>query len=79
MFSSPFVDEDQTYFVRHAGKCFVTVLIIVKFMATKFMATKISKVVTYDEGLQPIKLHNSTIMWWCEVTWQIKKLYLHFQ
>ena len=22
MFSSPFVDKDQTYFIRHADKCF---------------------------------------------------------
>ena len=41
------------------------------------MSTKLGKVVTYNEELLLIKLVNSTITWFCEVTWQISTLYLY--
>ena len=34
------------------------------------MVTKLGRVVTYDKGLPLIKVHNRSIRWFCEVTWQ---------
>ena len=37
-------------------------------------ATKVSGVVTYYEGLPPIKAHGPLITWSCEITWQTKNI-----
>ena len=42
------------------------------------MATKLDRMVTYHEELPPIKLHERLIKWYCEITWQTKKLYLYY-
>ena len=38
------------------------------------MATKLGRVVTYDEETSPIMSDDPLIMWSCEVTWQIETL-----
>ena len=39
---------------------------------TVYLATKHSRMVTYSDGLVPIKWHDPLIMWYCEITWQTK-------
>ena len=36
------------------------------------VATKLGKLVTYYEGLSPIKSHDPFITWSCKITWQTK-------
>ena len=36
------------------------------------MATKFGRMVTYLDGLLPIKSHDSLIMWSCKITWHTK-------
>ena len=36
------------------------------------IATKLGRVVTYHEGLPPIKSHDPLITWSCKITWQTK-------
>ena len=36
------------------------------------MANKIGRMVTYNEELPLVELHDPSIMWFCEVTLQIK-------
>ena len=36
------------------------------------MATKVGRVVTYHEGLPPIKSHDRLITWSCKITGQTK-------
>ena len=38
------------------------------------IATKLGKMVTYDERLLPIKSHDLLITWSCEITWQTKNI-----
>ena len=38
------------------------------------LATKRVRVVTYHEGLPPIKSHDFLIMWSCEIKWQTKSM-----
>ena len=35
-------------------------------------ATKLGRMVTYHKGIPPILSHDSSVIWPCEVTWQIK-------
>ena len=41
-------------------------------ITTMLMVTKLDWVVTYSEGLQPIKSNNSLITWSCEISCQNK-------
>ena len=41
------------------------------------MASKLGRIVPYVDGVPPINAHDPLIMWSCEITWQIKTLYLH--
>ena len=38
------------------------------------MISKLCRVVTYHEGLAPIKSHDRLIRWSCEITWHIKSI-----
>ena len=40
------------------------------------IATKLGRVVTYLDGLLLIKLHDSLIMWSCEIKWQTKIIFI---
>ena len=42
------------------------------------MACKLDWVVTHDEGLPPIKLHDPLITQSSGIMWQTKTLYLHY-
>ena len=41
-------------------------------ITTATIATKLDKVVTYHEGVPPIKSHDPLITWFSEITWQTK-------
>ena len=38
------------------------------------MTNKLSRMVTYLEGLLPIELLNPLVMWFCKITWQTKTI-----
>ena len=38
------------------------------------MATKLDKMITYFDGLLPIKSHDSLITWSCGITWKTKTI-----
>ena len=38
------------------------------------MVTKLVRLVTYHEGLPPIKSNDTWIMWFCEIAWQTKNV-----
>ena len=40
---------------------------------------KLEMVITYNNGLPPIKSHDSLITWSCEITRQIRSLFFHYQ
>ena len=45
----------------------------------ELIATKVGRIVTYLEGLLPIKLHRSLITlttWFCEITWHTISIYI---
>ena len=41
---------------------------------TVFMPTKFGRMLTYFDGLLPIKSHYCSIMWLCKITWQTKTI-----
>ena len=42
------------------------------------MATKLGSMMTYLDGLLPIKSHDPVISWLCEISWPTKTIYLQY-
>ena len=42
------------------------------------ITTKFFRMLTYDEGLQPIKSHNHLVMWSSKPCYKLKTFYLHY-
>ena len=46
------------------------------FTTTMSIPTQLIRVLTYHEGLPPVKTHNPLITWSCKITWQAKNILL---